>query len=169
MKAGWDTRFVYVSRPKHPMHGLWSSSSHTCTLADIGSWTRTWMWLQRWETISEILSNSSLGSLSINMVDAKAEIYLPLHFSTLNDITFSCLAQCWGRSMVFSTFHGIWSLRLAALGTTFEGREWSRVGLSEWSPDNSETPPFLSAICIKVSEFLSEERSLWQQKKNWRK
>lgn len=151
---------------KHPLPGTRSSSSRTCTLADIGHWTWTLMWLQRWETISEILSNSSLGSSSINIVDENVEIYLPLHFSTLNGIKFSYLAQYWGRSMVFSIFHGVWSLQLATSGTvSAASRVKPRVRLSNWSPDKSEIPPFLSAVCIEVSEILFEERSLQLRKK----
>lgn len=122
---------------------------HTCTRQTPAIETWTFMLLQRQASTAAIVSNSSLGSVLIYIVNANTEIYLPLQFSILNGMC-SWWAQFLGRSMVFNISHQA-------------GR---RVKLNNCSPDKCEIPPPLSATCIEVpSNILIEKRSLQLRKK----
>lgn len=81
VKPGWDTRFVSISRPR--IANAW------CVLFQfphLRPWQRSMIDHDFYatnepESISEISSDSSLGSLPIPVVDARVDIYLPFHFS----------------------------------------------------------------------------------------
>lgn len=117
VKPGWDTRFVSISRPR--IANAW------CVLFQfphLRPWQRSMIDHDFYatnepESISEISSDSSLGSLPIPVVDARVDIYLPFHFSKYFEWDHLWSPAPWlaaylGRSPVLSILCGVWSLQL---------------------------------------------------------